>query len=145
MESKIRDQWVDALRSNEFKQGYCYLKNNNDEYSALGVLAELAVRKKVGQWVKPAPILSFSPKISKFPYRFELIQGVNSPRDNGHATFFLPIKLLASVNLTFSDAMYVVQLNDKQMSFAEIAEQIADDFGHSKIVHLVQPAASLVV
>jgi hypothetical protein len=144
MHTKIRDQWIEALQSQEYKQGYCYLKNNENEYTALGVLAELGVRKNVGQWVKPAPILSFSPKITKHPYRFELIQGVNSLRDNGHATFFLPIKFLASVGLSFSDAMYVLQLNDKQVSFEEIAAEIADDFGHSKIIHLAQPASQAV-
>jgi hypothetical protein len=144
MQTKIRDQWIDALRSGEFKQGFCYLKNNKDEYSALGVLAELAVRKKVGHWVRPASLLCFSPEIDKYPYRFELLQGVSSARDNSHSTFFLPIKLLASIGLTFSDAIYVLQMNDKSMSFVDIASEIADDFGHSKIIHLNQPAAQAV-
>lgn len=53
MNSEIREEWVTALRSGEYKQGKHRLHKSNrftespDEYCCLGVLCELAVQHNI--------------------------------------------------------------------------------------------------
>jgi len=46
MKKKIKDLWVEALRSGKYRQGKGYL-NNNGRYCCLGVLCELALKAGV--------------------------------------------------------------------------------------------------
>ena len=42
MDAAIKQKWVDALRSGEYKQGFCSLHDGwDDSYCCLGVLREL--------------------------------------------------------------------------------------------------------
>jgi hypothetical protein len=50
MNQEIKVKWLDALRSDEFKQGTGALKND-DAYCCLGVLCELHRREFDGVWV----------------------------------------------------------------------------------------------
>lgn len=47
MKQAVRNIWIDALRSGAYEQGAVYLRNFDDEYTALGVLAELAVKNNI--------------------------------------------------------------------------------------------------
>lgn len=49
MNKDIKQKWVDALRSGQYKQGYGTLKNGEEEYCCLGVLCDLAVKEGVAQ------------------------------------------------------------------------------------------------
>lgn len=49
MNQEVKQKWVAALRSGEYKQGAGYLKNSKGEYCCLGVLCDVA--KKEGQKV----------------------------------------------------------------------------------------------
>lgn len=53
MNKEVKDKWLTALRSGEYKQGQAYMRTDHDEYCCLGVLCELAVRAGV----IPAPTL----------------------------------------------------------------------------------------
>lgn len=46
MNHDIKKEWVEALRSGEYKQGKMNLRSKNDEYCCLGVLCDI-YRKKV--------------------------------------------------------------------------------------------------
>ena len=45
MREDFKKEWVAALRSGEYKQGYGELKNNTGEYCCLGVACDLLVKK----------------------------------------------------------------------------------------------------
>ncbi len=45
MNKKVRDLWIQALKSGEFKQGRGRLKNASGNYCCLGVLCELHSRE----------------------------------------------------------------------------------------------------
>lgn len=51
MNPDIKKQWVEALRSGEYKQGRNALRTG-DDYCCLGVLTDLAVRAGIGSWSK---------------------------------------------------------------------------------------------
>jgi hypothetical protein len=46
MDKEIKDQWLEALRSGDYVQGYTYLEYGG-RYCCLGVLCELAVKAGV--------------------------------------------------------------------------------------------------
>lgn len=50
MNKEIKEKWVAALRSGEYKQGTGCLHDTNDSYCCLGVLCDLASKEKVGKW-----------------------------------------------------------------------------------------------
>ena len=52
MNPSVRDTWVKALLSKQYKEGKYRLRTVNDEYDAMGVLCDLAVRAGVCSWDK---------------------------------------------------------------------------------------------
>lgn len=49
MDQKIKDRWVEALRSGEYEQGRGALKSG-DRFCCLGVLCDLFVKDGLGTW-----------------------------------------------------------------------------------------------
>ena len=49
MNSKIKQQWLEALRSGEYKQGSGCLKSD-DEFCCLGVLSDIYAKQKDLEW-----------------------------------------------------------------------------------------------
>lgn len=47
MKPEIKERWLDALRSGEFKQATASLRTHDNRYCCLGVLCELALRDGV--------------------------------------------------------------------------------------------------
>jgi len=142
--TKIKHQWIDALLSQSYSQGRCYLRTHDNKYTVLGVLADIAVQKNIGSWSQFStldPIL-FGPK--KHPYRFLIDSDRMTEKDLGHAVFFLPNYILSSTSLSFSDALYILQQNDSGLTFEELASEIMNDFKQTKIIHLSSPASSFV-
>lgn len=45
MNPEVKAEWLDALRSGNYKQGKGYLKDNKDEFCCLGVLCDLYAKK----------------------------------------------------------------------------------------------------
>ncbi len=50
MNKELITEWIEALRSGNYKQGFGQLKNNKDEYCCLGVACELFKAKIGGSW-----------------------------------------------------------------------------------------------
>jgi len=51
MNQDIKDKWINALRSGEYKQGTGTLKNSNDAFCCLGVLCDLHAKETDTRWV----------------------------------------------------------------------------------------------
>lgn len=53
MNPEVKQLWLDALRSGEYKQGRNVLRDKNDNYCCLGVLTDLYVKNvpDAGCWV----------------------------------------------------------------------------------------------
>ncbi len=41
LSNDIKPRWVAALRSNAYKQGHCFLRDENDRYCCMGVLCDV--------------------------------------------------------------------------------------------------------
>jgi hypothetical protein len=141
MNNKIKQQWIDALLSNQYQQGKCYLRTHDNYFSVLGVLADIAVKKKIGNWSQFSTLDCLLTVPKKHPYRFLLDEERMTEKDIGHAVFFLPNYILNSTSLTFSNALYILQQNDNGLSFAELAEEIDTGFSNNKIIHLSAPSS----
>ena len=50
MNSEIKQEWLDALRSNEYEQAIGMLRSEEGGYCCLGVLCDLAAKHGVGRW-----------------------------------------------------------------------------------------------
>lgn len=59
MNPQIKQRWVEALRSGEYKQGRCALRSvgpdGDEQFCCLGVLADLAARDGIDGWHPPEP------------------------------------------------------------------------------------------
>lgn len=47
MNKEVKDKWVTALRSFEYRQGSCVLNNRDKYFCCLGVLCELAAQEAI--------------------------------------------------------------------------------------------------
>jgi hypothetical protein len=104
MNPKLKQKWVTALRSGDYKQGkgkLCSLANNGIErFCCLGVLCDVAGVKR-----EPRPDLGF--------VRYE------------REATYLPLEF--SVDPALWEAQsYLIRLNDKGVSFSEIADYIEE-------------------
>lgn len=50
MKPEIKEQWIEALTSGEYEQGYSALRTHDDKYCCLGVLCDLAVKSGIAKW-----------------------------------------------------------------------------------------------
>ena len=67
MNQEIKQRWVEALRSGEYKQGYEYLYNCG-AFCCLGVLTDLYIKEHGFQWKRnPDDIRSFEGHSSSLP------------------------------------------------------------------------------
>jgi hypothetical protein len=117
MKQEIKDRWVAALRSGEFKQGRNCLRMD-DLFCCLGVLTELYVREVGAEW------------------REVSLSGRMTLKDSG--VYYIPPAVCAWAGMNDSNPhvikspelnspelrMPAAYLNDKGMSFAEIADAI---------------------
>lgn len=46
----FRDEWLEALRSGEYKKGRGTLRNLKDEFCCLGVYCDILAKKGMGEW-----------------------------------------------------------------------------------------------
>lgn len=50
MDTQVRDLWVSGLLSGAYEQGYTRLRSQDDQFTALGVLCDIAVRLGICTW-----------------------------------------------------------------------------------------------
>ena len=111
MNPDIKRQWVDALRSGDYRQGRQLLRFG-DEFCCLGVLSDLATKANVGIDVET---------LEDGTYRFDFFESLLPPSIRDWAG-------LDSRNprVTVSDGhnRALSDLNDEGITFAEIADLI---------------------
>lgn len=108
MKKDVKERWVAALRSGDYKQGRKRLRTLEDSFCCLGVLCDV-VHPDV--WVKREDDDCYA------------IQEGNSP--HSHFSGYIPINLADELGIDDSQQSVLVQMNDcKKKSFAEIADYI---------------------
>lgn len=121
MDQAIKEQWVTALRSGEYRQGKRYLHQSN-EYCCLGVLCDLAVKAGVltPERRTTAPIISYEEETSTLPESVSRWAGLTVP--GGRAVVDNPSVDFAGGRISLAE------LNDEGHSFREIADVIERSF-----------------
>lgn len=132
MDSTIRDEWVAALRSEEYTQGTGYLRTGN-EYCCLGVLCDLAVKHDV----IPAPVRSSDRESGIHTSTEFYIYGPDD--DTSYVSLPKAVAEWAELDernpeVEIPDAVFpdethsaeLAELNDDTHSFVEIADLIED-------------------
>lgn len=118
MDKEIKAKWLTALRSGEYKQTKRVLNDGKEGFCCLGVLCEVH-RKETGEgsWVDDKsdddlPCLGYMGETMVLP--LDIVSWAGLPEDGGRNP---PIG---------KDSL--AELNDKGMSFAEIADIIEANF-----------------
>lgn len=120
MNPEIKEQWVKALRSGDYKQGQNVLRNKNDEFCCLGVLCDLAVKEGV---------IGEPSRKPGFDYYF-----YNGDDDwGGTKVLTLPVMEWAGLSDDNPDVRLVrlgktslAELNDENWTFQRIADVIEE-------------------
>jgi hypothetical protein len=120
MNKEIKARWLEALRSGKYEQGTTYLKNG-DKYCCLGVLCDV-----VG--VEPE-LLSERSTRSAFEgeenvYLFDGSKSFLSPRIANDVDLRTMGEFRRVVEYKGQEFDSLVQMNDRGLSFAEIADVI---------------------
>jgi hypothetical protein len=107
MDPELKQKWVAALRSGEYKQGREALKKIKEEedtcYCCLGVLCDILAKEGIGNW-----------KADIFHHDAYASSGE------------LPFSLYEKTEINMDDENTLINLNDdKGFSFPEIADWIA--------------------
>jgi hypothetical protein len=111
MKAEVKELWVAALRSGEYKQGVSYLKRQDGCYCCLGVLCELAVKAGV---IQP-------PQLTRCTWTY------------ADKSFYVPetVQEWAGLSSDFGDPITIQSAtetpachNDNGMAFASIADAI---------------------
>lgn len=50
MNKEIKDEWIAALRSGNYKQGRSFLRSGSNEYCCAGVLCDILIKRGDGEW-----------------------------------------------------------------------------------------------
>ena len=120
MNPEIKQQWITALRSGNFKQCNSNLKKETPQgicHCCLGVLAELAVKERI---VKEQVVVSFGTSFFNFEgagiYLLPAVTKWAGIESNG--------KLKSPVIFNGKENRNLASLNDAGMSFDQIANVI---------------------
>lgn len=122
MNARIKQWWIDELRSGKFKQGRLALRSQNNEYCCLGVLCELYRQEHHGEGI-----------VWELPRSYDNIDGLhlNIDEDAGET---LPVQVMYWANLAERDpklnGIEVSRYNDgfdgNEIVTPHTFEQIAD-------------------
>lgn len=103
MTSELKSEWVKALRSGEYKQGFGMLRDNGGGHCCLGVLGDLLVKRGAAMWGRD----------NYLDYEFD------------RAFTVLPARLRADLKVFDPLMDRLVAMNDKgRNTFPEIADWI---------------------
>ena len=111
MNAEMANRWCKALRSGEFVQGEGQLRTLDNKYCCLGVLCELDSRDTDTAWELYTGPNPFKPTTTE-----------------GHqylgAAYILPSSIAAKYGLNLDDLGNLSSMNDRGISFEEIADFI---------------------
>jgi hypothetical protein len=106
MKQDIKEKWLTALRSGNYKQGRFVLRNPLDQYCCLGVLCDIS---SLGNWVSFNTYFQYTTKTS----------------GNAEGLCFLPEEVEYSLQLPYNEESKLSDMNDvERMSFEQIANYI---------------------
>lgn len=117
MNPDIKNLWLTALRSGDFRQGKRKLRSSNDDYCCLGVLCELAVQNNV----IPAPQLS--PNNDRYVYDGSGGILPDSVKEWAELDSNSPM-VTASTSGVYNVRNTLAYFNDDDVPFTEIADII---------------------
>lgn len=100
MDRKIRDKWVEALRSGEYKQGQNALRTNDNKFCCLGVLCDVV---DANCWTTRGGVYYY-----------------------GLQRYTLPRQLMETLQLSIPQEAMIIELNDTGHTFEEIADYIEE-------------------
>jgi hypothetical protein len=112
MTQELKNKWLEALRSGEYKQGIAALQMvalhsiESNFYCCLGVLCDIS---GLGTW-----------ELNRTATAYNFIAKNSSEESN----FFLPATLTTELNLPIEQQDELVEMNDSGKSFDEIANWI---------------------
>jgi hypothetical protein len=101
MDNSLKSKWVEALRSDEYKQGSGVLRRQGqtkDGYCCLGVLCDIT---DPTQWVERSPLYMW-----------------------GECRCFPPVESMTRWGISYTQAKQLMLMNDNGISFSEIANYI---------------------
>jgi hypothetical protein len=126
MKESVKNLWVEALRSGEFKQGTGELKNSDNAYCCLGVLCEI-YSKEMKRMKKKAPKFeednSYLNKQGVLPEEVMKWSGMNSEEGSLNNSYKIKANLKNSTSYS-----YLITLNDDGASFKRIAQIIEKEY-----------------
>lgn len=122
MDQTIKDAWLVALRSGDYKQGQCQLRTVDNEFCCLGVLCDVLSKDDPSiQWIKPFDHFRIS----------DGIQNTNEALTAGIASKAGLTHIDPRVNVIPTDKrcaevqhIKLSYLNDSGRTFAQIADLI---------------------
>ena len=104
MNPKIKEKWVEALKSNKYCQGKNYLRQK-DRYCCLGVLCDLMDSSK-----------------------WEMVSKMNHRYSYGNYTDVLDYRMRKQAGISFLQMLLLMRMNDSGKTFEEIAKVIDTQF-----------------
>lgn len=129
MNPEIKKQWVDALKSGEYKQGKGMLLSPSDKYCCLGVLCDLHSKVTNTSWQKTDN--SYLSQKALLPYQVVQWSGLI------HENAPLPMSMAADIkediikkdpttlHQQWPSVLYLTELNDTtKLTFSDIADLI---------------------
>lgn len=106
MNKELKNKWLEALRSGEYKQGVNFLRNIGDNYCCLGVLYEV-------EGISPLDIENSGKSIC---YRYD---GIN--------TSFPSNEVIKRWGMSIGTCNNLAKMNDNGKRFNEIADWIEEN------------------
>lgn len=124
MNPEIKDEWITALESGEYRQESTYL-HTPDGYCVLGVLGDIAVRHGVAKW-EPLEEAAGCPcggcDARTFTYFSLRANDESHEGQSGH----LPASVREWAGLTVEDERALWEDNDEGMTFPHLAITIKE-------------------
>lgn len=122
MNPEVKQLWLDALRSGEYKQTTQVLHDENG-FCCLGVLTDLYRQENGGEWLEPTNSFENKPTIEYYTF-------INRNYCDGQEIDILPWTVVNWAGLNdqvphLADN-YITNLNDGGMSFNAIAKLIEE-------------------
>lgn len=112
MDERVKADWVAALRSGEYAQGFGAL-NKNGKYCCLGVLCELAVKEGILPPPVEGPVSTFG--YGRVPNRTTL---------PGEVLVWTGLGLAVNNPTPHGTSRSLAEMNDRGASFSDIADVI---------------------
>ncbi len=116
MNQELKEKWVKALRSGDYKQDTGKLRSEEDGFCCLGVAVDVLMPK---EWVNSGD--SYFPHWTAGPKQ-ELLMPTEG--DNNTTEGFLPPRLAKRIGITQRRQEILAKMNDDGKAFPEIADYI---------------------